>query len=155
MGFHENRFGVPMYVDLIKLVFLLLGLSRFGSPDLVDHAFSLKLAVSYDGISLQAVYDPVLVYYTNDIARGYCGIFLGSYTLINPQYKEMGCDNTLKHELAHAWQYRNYGLLQPISYMIDKSFWEGKNPSTEVPYHKKVLNFGLVTFSLPVLEFKH
>ena len=139
-----------MSLDLIKAILLLVGYLFFGVPASVDHAVSFGVKVSSDGASLEVVYDPVLIYYTERTPQGYCGMAFASFVLINPNYSQMGCLNTEAHEMGHIWQYRSHGLLFVMAYPFAKDYFEGPNPSSGIPPHTKVLNHGLFRFSIPL-----
>jgi hypothetical protein len=104
-----------MSVDLIKLLLLLVGMWGQGNPDGWDVAAQVRLTLALPGPTgtVELALGPVPIYYRK-LDDSYCGLFTG-VILVDPDHREKGCENTLQHELNHAWQLRTWGLLSPIS----------------------------------------
>jgi hypothetical protein len=131
-------------VDLLKLLILLAGMWGRGTPDSWDVAAQVRLTLAIPGPTgaVELAVDPVPIYYRP--LEGYCGLFTG-VILVDPDHARMGCQNTLRHELNHAWQLRTWGLLYPISYLANPDYWE----SDPQPAPRS-LNWPLIRVWLPL-----
>lgn len=141
-----------MDVSLTKLLLLLWALLAYGRPDGWDVAWQVRLSLYLPdpGGAVSVAWDPVPIYY-RPLPEGLCGEYRGGAVLIDPRAAEKGCGRTLEHELAHVWQARAYGLLQPATYALAPSIWEpAERPWEEVPPALKVLEWGLVRLWWPI-----
>lgn len=143
-----------MDVSLVKTFSLIVGLLFFGSPQRVVSDWSLGLTVGFGGssepsLSLSFNYDPVFVY-EKTLPNDLCGLSVVNLVFISPESTRLGCSHTLEHEMAHVWQYREYGLLSPILYLAFREYWEPQDGYTRVPYRRKSLNFPLVRIVIPL-----
>lgn len=139
-----------MYVDFIKLLFLIFSFTN-GKPITEDIAWqvSFKFTLPENAPVVELAFDYVPVY-SGYLNGDLCGVAYGAFAIIDPRYKEKGCENTLQHELAHIWQYRSYGLILPITYPFMKDFWETDEPWHKIPETHKILNFPLIKFYIPL-----
>jgi hypothetical protein len=140
-------------VDLLKTLALLGALLLRGVPDSWDHALQVRLYLSVDGSGgLEIAYDPVPIYF-RALPGNLCGQFVG-WVEVDPNAPIKGCRDTLAHELAHAWQFRSYGLLQPLTYGLSPGLWEPEVPASGVegmpkPRH---LNYALLKLWVPLWQ---
>ena len=148
-----------MDISFVKLLSLLVVYLMYGPPDHRIDDFSLGLSFSFGGGSEPALYaqfkyDPVFVY-NRELPGNLCGMTIYNAVFISPRAGELGCKNTFEHEMAHVWQGRTYGLLLPIVYGAFNDSFEPPFPRSkyELPYHKKVVNFSLITISIPVFPY--
>jgi len=139
-----------MDISLVKLVLLLAGLIAYGRPDDWDVAVQARLSLYLPGPvgSVGLAVDPVPIYY-RPLEEDLCGLYWGP-VVVDPRAGEKGCEAALEHELAHAWQARAYGLLQPLTYAISPSFWEPVRPWEEVPASPRVLEWSLIRIWWPI-----
>jgi hypothetical protein len=148
-----------MDISLTKLLSLLFVYLMYGPPDYRVDDFSFGLSFSFGGGSetalyVQFKYDPVFVY-SRELPNDLCGMAIYNAVFISPRANELGCEKPLEHEMAHVWQGRTYGLLLPIVYVAFNEYFEPPFPRSkyELPYHKKVMNFSLITISIPVFPY--
>jgi len=148
-----------MDISLVKLLSLLFVYFMHGSPDHRIDDFSFGLSFSFGGGSepalyVQFKYDPVFVY-NRELPNNICGITIYNAVFISPRAGELGCEKSFEHEMAHVWQGRTYGLLLPIVYGAFNDSFEPPFPRSkyELPYHKKVMNFSLITISIPIFPY--
>lgn len=88
---------------------------------------------------------------TTDASRGICvASTTGGAVIVDPEAPKKNCSYTLEHELAHVWQARSYGLLQPLTYALSPPLWEPEHPWGEVPASPRVLEWSLLRFWLPL-----
>ncbi len=139
-----------MDISLVKLILLIAGLVAYGRPDGWDVAAQARLSLYLPGPvgSVGLVVDPVPIYY-RPLPGNLCGGYYGGAVLIDPNARGKGCSYTLEHELAHVWQARAYGLLQPLTYALSPSLWEPERPWEEVPSLPRVLEWALVRIWWP------
>lgn len=139
-----------MDISLVKLVLLLAGLVAYGRPDGWDVAVQARLSFHLPGPvgSAGLAVDPIPIYYRR-LDGDLCGLYWGP-VVVDPEAGRKGCENTLEHELAHAWQARSYGLIQPITYALSPPLWEPERPWGEVPASPHVLEWALVRFWWPL-----
>ncbi len=139
-----------MDVSLVKLLALLVGLFAHGRPDAWDVAWQARLSLYLPGPggSVSLAVDPVPIYY-RPLPGDLCGEYYG-VILIDSRAGEKGCRNTLQHELAHVWQSRAWGLVQPLGYALWPHLWEPRRPWEEVPAAPRVLEWALVRVWLPL-----
>jgi hypothetical protein len=133
-----------MSIDLIKLLVLLYGLCTYGRPDDWDIATQVRLTLTYPSLtgSIELVVDPIPIYYRH--LDYYCGLFNG-VIIVDPNYRDKGCENVLQHEINHAWQMRTWGLMFPVLYSINPNYWEG--PPQPAP---RSLNWSLIRIWIPI-----
>jgi hypothetical protein len=148
-----------MDVSFTKLLSLLFVYFMYGPPDYRVDDFSFGFSFSFGGGSepalyVQFKYDPVFVY-NRELPNNLCGMTIYNAVFISPRAGELGCEKTLEHEMAHVWQWRTYGLLLPIVYGAFNESFEPPFPRSkyEIPYHKKVMNFSLITISIPIFPY--
>lgn len=139
-----------MDISLTKLLLLLWGLLAYGAPDAWDVAWQVRLSLYLPGPagSVSIAVDPVPIYY-RPLPGDLCGVYEG-VVIVDPRAQEKQCFYTLEHELAHVWQARSYGLLQPLTYAISPRLWEPKRPWEEVPPAPRALEWALVRFWWPI-----
>ena len=142
-----------MDISLTKLVLLLWALLRYGQPQGWDTALQVQLSLSLPGpgVVVGVNFDPIPIYYRS-LPDSLCGLYDGAI-VVDPSAPERGCRNTLEHELAHAWQVRSYGLIQPITYALSPKLWEPNPPWSGTPSTPRVLEFSLVRIWLPIVDF--
>ena len=136
-----------MDISLTKLLLLLWGLLAYGAPDAWDVAWRVRLSLYLPGPAggVSLAVDPVPIFY-RPLPGDLCGEYYGGAVLIDPNVRGKGCSYTLEHELAHVWQARAFGLLQPLTYALSPSSWEPERPWGEVPASPRVLEWALVRF---------
>ena len=139
-----------MYVDFIKLLFLIFSFTN-GKPITEDIAWQVafKFTLPENAPVVELAFDYVPVY-SGYLNGDLCGVAYGAFAIVDPRYKEKGCENNLQHELAHIWQYRSYGLILPITYPFMKDLWETDEPWHKIPETHKILNFPLIKFYIPL-----
>lgn len=117
-----------MSVDVLKLLFLLLGTLNFGAPNSWDTAVQLRVSMALSGPTVvELAIDPVPIYYRP--VWGLCGKHWNwTVVLVNPRAEEMGCRETLQHELNHVWQARAWGLAHVVSQALAPNLWEPSRP---------------------------
>lgn len=140
-----------MDVSLTKLLLLLWALLAYGRPDGWDVAWQVRLSfyLPDPSGSISVAWDPVPIYY-RPLPGDLCGEYRGGVVLIDPNARGKGCSYTLEHELAHAWQARSYGLIQPLTYALSPSPWEPERPWGGAPWAPRVLEWSLVRLWLPI-----
>lgn len=117
-----------MSVDLIRLLLILSGFARFGTPDGWDVAWRVGVSLAWPGPQavLEVRWDPVPIYY-RELPEGLCGLYDG-VVRIDPSAGLKGCREPLEHELNHVWQARTYGLIMPLTYGLSPQLWEPERP---------------------------
>ena len=139
-----------MDVSLTKLLLLFWAFLAHGRPDGWDVAWQARLSLYLPGPagSVSLVVDPVPIYY-HPLPENLCGVYEGA-VIVDPRAPEKGCAHTLEHELAHVWQARAYGLLQPLTYAISPSLWEPERPWEGAPPAPRVLEWALIRIWWPI-----
>ena len=140
-----------MDVSLTKLLLLLWALLAYGRPDGWDVAWQARLSLYLPGPvgSVSLAVDPVPIY-LRPLPGDLCGGYYGGVVLVDPNAQGKGCSHTLEHELAHVWQARSYGLLQPLTYALSPPLWEPERPWEGVPWTPRILEWSLVRLWLPI-----
>lgn len=143
-----------MDISLIKFLALLFFYIYSGSPNKVIHDYDLGLSFylsenNVSGVYLNLNYDPVFVY-EKDLSSRYCGMTFINVIQINPRSEQLGCKYTFEHEMAHVWQYREFGLLTPIIKPFAPSF-EPEDGYKSIPWHSRKMNFPLIRISVPLI----
>ncbi|ABU96945.1 hypothetical protein [Thermus phage P23-45] len=140
-----------MSLDLIKLVLLGWALLTRGAPNEWDVALQARVYWSLGaGGGLELAWDPVPIYH-RALPQDLCGQFVG-WIEVDPDYANKGCRDTLAHELNHAWQFRTYGLVQPITYALSAKVWEPEVPASgaEGMPAPRQLNYPLLKVWVPI-----
>ena len=143
-----------MDISLIKTLFLVFGFLVFGKPDEVHSDYSFSLSISFGGssgvgASLSVLYDPVFVY-NRELPGDLCGLTYVNLVFISPRRNELGCLYTFEHEMAHVWQYREWGLLSFPLYFLFEEDWEPEDGYKRVPYHNRNMNYPLIRIVIPI-----
>ncbi|BDX35473.1 zinc metallopeptidase motif-containing protein [Thermus phage MN1] len=139
-----------MDISLVKLILLLGALLRYGHPQEWDTALQVRLSLSLPGpgVVVGVNIDPIPIYHRS-LPGNLCGLYDGAI-VVDPSAPEKGCRDTLEHELAHAWQVRSYGLVQPITYAFSPGLWEPNPPWAGAPSAPRALEFSLIRIWLPI-----
>ncbi len=93
--------------------------------------------------------DATPIYY-RDLGDRLCGLYTGGAIYVSPRARDLGCRDTLEHEIAHAWQLRSYGLLFVLSYPLSPSLWEGERPWEGAPPTQRNLEWPLFRLWFPI-----
>lgn len=149
-----------MLVDIFKLLFIVFGLIRYGAPDSYETAFSYGLVISTTNyqdfsVALSLKVDLNTIYNLDEIfwlGNEYCGLYFPGVILVSKRAHQLGCSNTLEHEIGHAWQYRTFGPFLPIYGLFENL--EPEYPYYQIPPHRKTMNYSLITFYIPLPPYR-
>jgi len=147
-------------VDIFKLFFIIFGFIKYGIPDNYETAFSYGLAFSTTNyqdfsVAISFKYDLNAIYILDEIfwfGGESCGLYLPGVILVSKRASQLGCSNTLEHEMGHAWQYRAFGPFLPIYGLFENL--EPDYSYYQIPPHRKTMNYSLITFYIPLPSYK-